>query len=236
MAVDITIDEKLLEEKPSIIVQEVKGNLISAAIDTRADAGRSKTPGNAKNIDEFTDLVMNVIENSEATENTSEDNKIIFSRDYTPEYIDKEAVTFKITTREPGRMDQGAPLEGKVKNLRPLFREEAEDPDNPGYKILVFGYWYDNVVEFTCWARTHKVVDQRAIWFENLMQSYLWFFRYSGVNRVLYLGRGSEIAKDIEGNTIFGRSLRFFVRTEEITKVHEKAIERISLNYGIITN
>lgn len=230
MSIEVTIDPSLLDKPPSFIANQVFSTIRSQAIVVDGDS--SKTPGNAKNIDEVTDLVQAVIENEEAVRGTPDDRKVIFGREMLPEYFRNEVITYAIEKREPGKFDQGRPFEGKVKNLRPILREEVEDPDNPGYRLLVLGYWYDNLVRFTCWGRTHKVVDARALWFEKIMSSYMWFFRYEGVGRFLYWGRGEEITLDLpEHGKVYGRQLDFYVKTEEITQLSQKTLEQLVLTY-----
>ena len=222
------IDPTLLQENPRLVVNQITSTLISASTDVR-----SKTVGDSKDINGFYELVEEAMKHSEEVGGASEESKINFTRDYSLFGFTNEIVTYKLLKREPGDFSQGPPFGGSVKNYRPVLREEIEDQDNPSYKKLVFGYWHDNLVEFTCFARTNKEADDRALWIEKLMNNYLWFFRYSGVNRVLYFGRGSETSEKFDGYTIYGRSIKYFVRTEDIVVVSEKEIEQIALNYSV---
>ena len=232
MAIELlpNLPEGLEDQPPRVIAQHIAGG-----IQTTAGQPLSKTPGTAKDISEFYDLVKQAITHSENESNASAERKVDFTRDYSlgPGGMKNEIITYKLKRRQPGDFSQGDPFGGTVKNLKPIFRESINDEDNPTYKKLIFGYWYDNEVEFTCYGRTNKEADQRALWFEKLMNNYLWFFRYSGVNRVLYLGRGEETSEKFDGYTMFGRSIKFFVRTEVISVVSEKPIERIVLNLSI---
>ena len=110
--------------------------------------------------------------------------------------MDLETISIRLVRREPGRFSEGRPYEGDVRNLRPILRQVYDDPENPGYKRAEMGYWYDNTVRFTCWARTNKEADARALWFEALMEDYKWFYRLRGVNRVLFHGRGTFCGAD----------------------------------------
>lgn len=219
----------LLEEEPRVVVSHIAGEIQSKANTIPA----SRTPGNTKNISEFYELVRQAITHSEAEANVSDERKVDFTRDFSFKEMKNEILTYELARREPGDFSQGDPFGGSVKNLKPVYRETVDDEDNPTYKKLIFGYWYDNEVEFTCYGRTNKEADERALWFENLMNNYLWFFRYSGVSRVLYLGRGEETSEEFDGFKVFGRSIRFFVKTEEISVVSEKSIERILLNVSL---
>lgn len=224
------LPEGLEDQTPRVIANHIAGG-----IQTAAGQPASRTIGTAKDISEFYTLVKQAITHSENADNVSAERKVDFSRDYTldPDGMKNEIITYKLERRQPGDFSQGDPFGGSVKNLKPIFRESVDDKDNPTYKKLIFGYWYDNEVEFICYGRTNKEADERALWFEKLMNNYSWFFRYSGINRVLYLGRGEETSEKFDGYTMSGRSIRYFVKTEEISVVSEKAIEQIVLNLSI---
>lgn len=225
------LNPALLEEEPRFIVNKIVSGIVSSSINVR---GASRTPGASKNISEFYSLVKEAIDHVENVGDVSDEMKVDFTRDYDLNEMQKEIITYSLKKRQPGDFSQNEPFgPSPVKNYKPIFREEVEDEDNPGYKKLIFGYWYDNMVEFTCYGRTNKEADDRALWFENFMANYLWFFRYSGVNRVLYLGRGEETSEESDGYTMFGRSIKFFVRTEEISVVSEKAIEQVVVNFRL---
>lgn len=223
------IDPNLLDAEPSVIVNHVTGIIkgTSIQLDTK------QTPGEAKDINSFYDLAAEAIRHSEKAGQSSEENKVYFGKDFSFKSEKREVITYELIKRRPGDFSQGDPFGGSVKNLKPVLREEIDDEDNPGYKKLVFGYFYDNLVRFTCYGRTHKEVDDRAIWLEKVMNNYLWFFRYSGLNRVLYMGRGSEIEKEYDGFTIHGRQVDYFVKTEEITIVSEKEIEQLVIEVNV---
>jgi hypothetical protein len=131
---------------------------------------------------------------------------------------------------------QGRPMEKKVQNLRPIVREILDDPDNPGYRKAILGYFYDNILRITCWARTNKAANARALWLEDVMEEYTWFFVYSGVNRILYQGRGPERYKDVANNRIYGRSVDYFVRTEKLRTISQKTLEEIVINLAVATD
>jgi hypothetical protein len=141
--------------------------------------------------------------------------------------LELEVVSLSLERREPGAFSQGAPFEGKVKNRTPLFREEIDDPDNPGYKLAILGYWYDNVLRMTCWARTNKAASDRALWVENVMVEYGWYFTSSGVSRLIYWGRGPEVTREFDGHKVYGRSIDYYVKTEKLRAVSQKKLEQI---------
>ncbi len=189
---------------------------------------RSKSPGTTKNYFEFCELVEKAVRDYERKTKTV--TPVTFSWEKPDITESTERITISLVKREPGTVSQGAPLEGGTRNLKPIFREAMPDPDAPGYKKLILGKWYDNVIKFTCWSQTNKEAMMRAFWFEDLMDKYSWFFVQSGVSRVIFMGQEEDKTIDNQGKKLYGRSLLFFVRTEELVTYSEKEIEEIHLN------
>lgn len=140
-----------------------------------------------------------------------------------PHYI----VSASCIKRMPGAFSQGAPFEGKVHNLSPRLREEIDDPDNPGYRVGIYGYWYDNLIRLTCWAKCNRGAERCVEEVEKLMEEYRWWFKTEGIDRVIFNGRDKDITKVVDNNKWHGRPLDYFVRTEKIGMISEKAIEEI---------
>lgn len=195
---------------------------------------KSKSIGGAKSLNEFYSLVKTAIDNFESRANVAGIiNKLIFTEEEPDVRSQTETIVFSLQKREPGAFSQGAPLEGKVKNMRPLLREEKDDPDNAGYRLATIGYFHDNIVRFTCWARTNKVANARALWFEGMMEEYSWWFKTQGVDRVLFMGREKDQVLFHDQNKWYGRPLDYFVRTETLRVYSEKTLEEILINVGI---
>lgn len=194
-----------------------------------------QTPGQVKNIIQVMDLIKVAIEDYENRSDLIEDAKVIVTYEMPDEELDKllierkakAIISIALTRREPGSYSQGAPFEGRVKNLRPILRQEVEDTENPGYRRAILGYFFDNVITLTVWARTNKTANSVALWLESLMDEYTWFFRYSGTNRILYWGRPSEKIIDVDNNRYYGRPIDYFVRTERLTSLSQKELESL---------
>lgn len=221
------IDSGLLDDNVRITVQEVFQIVKGDAPSREELLQRSKTLGQAKSLLDFYDLVRQAIENYESRKGVLEENKIIYTEEDPKIDVRTETITYGLVSRKPGAFQRGAPGEANIRNLRPRLREEKEDPTNPGYRFAITGYWYDNVVRFTCWATTNKAANARAEWFEDLMEEYAWFFTMQGVNRVIFNGRGTDIVTNVGGQDWYGRPIDYFVRTEKLRVFSEKTIEEI---------
>jgi len=202
---------------------------------------KDKTPFPSKDILEIMGLIKTVVEEYEEKKHLVEDARVLVTyenpdqrlEDLTQERSPKGILSISIRRRQPGAFGGGAPFEQKVKNRRPILREEIDDPENPGYRKATLGYFYDNVMRITCWARTNKVANELGLWFEGLMEDYLWWFRYSGVNRILFQDRGPDMVEDIKGIRLYGRPIDYFVRTERLTVVSQKKLEQILIRCQI---
>lgn len=223
-----------------ILVDDLKENDIRVKVEQIFDINfqqdlnpRSTTPGNSKSLLEFYDLVRQAINDYETRAGTLTVNKVIFTEEEPDADSDTETITFSLIARNPGSFSQGTTGEGRIKNRRPIQRDVGEDLENPGYKYVTNGFWYDNIVRFTMWARTNKVANVRAEWFEDFMENYIWWFRLQGVNRVLFEQRNADILTVVDNNKWYGRPIDFFVRTEKLRTFSEKKIEEILIKLAV---
>jgi hypothetical protein len=69
-----------------------------------------------------------------------------------------------------------------------------------------------------------------------MMEEYTWYFRYSGVNRIFYQGRGREIVREFHNNKIYGRPIDYFVRTEKLRVMSQKTMEEILIHLAMSPN
>lgn len=222
------IPEELLQDPTRIEVRKVTLGLIEQA--TGSGNARSVKPGQAKNYFEFCELVKETIDDYQRRTQVPGNRKVQLSWERPNNTAESELITICLKSRTPGVFDRGAPKEGSIKNWRPILREKVEDLENPGYLKAVFGKWFDNIIGFTVWAQTNKEAIERAFWFESLMEEYAWYFAASGVGRVLFMEQAEDEFVDNDGQKLYGRELRFFVRTEKITEMSEKTLENMYVN------
>jgi hypothetical protein len=227
------VDDTLAEDNRRIIVS----NIYQASFvrDQSHNQRRLRTPKEAKwSLTDVYTKIRQAIENYELRQNTSTENRITFTEDESDRKNKTEIISVKCIRRDPGLFSQGSPYDAgspaAVKNMTPRLREEINDPEHKGYNIAILGKWFDNVIRLTCWARTNKRVNYRADWLETLMEEYMWWFKAEGIDRLLFVGRKTDIVEGKESdNRWYGRPLDYFVRTEKISMQSEKQIEEILL-------
>lgn len=234
-------DGIIVNENPATFASQVFNNTVNSLKNNRSaslaklgiSADRLKSPGDAKNINESLEIIEKAIRNYELRYGTNSDAVIDFVYEDPDVLKQLETISVSIERVEPASFSKGAPFQGSVRNLVPMLREVVDDPDNTGYKIAILGYWYDNIVQLTCWSRTNKAANSRAIWLENIMNEYRWYFQYSGISQIVYQGRGTQLVKNINNNKIYGRPINYYIRTESLVRYSQKELEQIYINLVI---
>lgn len=225
------LNDDLKEVTPGITVQQayefVRGEEASSSY------GRANSFNSSKSLLEFYDLVKQAVENYEERAGVPTVNRITFTEEEPDENSKTESVVFSLMERLPGQFAQGSPMSRNHVNFRPRIRDEYDDVENPGYRCVANGYYYDNIVRFTAWARTNKAANSRAEWFEDLMEEYSWWFKLQGVDRVLFWGRSSDIVTVVSENKWYGRPIDYFIRTEKVRLFYEKALEEIMIKLTV---
>lgn len=226
---DILTEDLTKEQKNIKVISETQFKIIV----NKAVKPPTVSPEPAKNIIEVMDLIDQAFKDYEKRAHTEPDGQIKVLYDSPDRDAQLEAVSISVNKREPGMFGKGAPFENRTKQLRPLLREVVDDEEHPGYKRAVLGYWYDNVLRLTAWARTNKAANDRALWVESVMEEYSWFFGYMGVQRLIYQGRAAELKKEINQNKIYGRPIDYFVRTEKLRSVSQKELEEVCVRLAL---
>lgn len=188
---------------------------------------KSRTPKPAKSLIEVYGLVKDVIDHYDNRASVPLKNRVIFTEEEPDAAATGEIISFSVIQRLPGAFGGGAPGEAKTKNMKAIYRDSFDDPENPGYRLAVYGYWHDNIIRFTCWAKTNKAANARVEWLENVLDEYMWFFKAEGVDRFLFQERQTDITVNIKGNKWYGRPLDYFIRTETLKTFSEKKMEEI---------
>jgi hypothetical protein len=221
---DDLLDDELTQDNIRVVVERIFDKEVGA---DRPRTEKDRTPKEAKPLVGVYDLIRQAIVNFEKRAGMPDANKVLFTEEEPDASALTEVITFSLVSRVPGSFGQGAPFESRTHNLRPMLREEVDDPENPGYRVATLGYWHDNIIRLTCWAQTNKAANARAEWLEKLLEEYAWFFKAEGVDRFLFHERNADIIEEISNNRWYGRPLDYFVRTETLRTVSEKTIEEI---------
>jgi len=225
-------DTELIE----IWVNDYLEELANHAI-VEAGNPKSRSPRPAIDINQFYEIVGQAITTQQRLEGV--EKNLIYSS-ATPENDDniaEERIVYSLVERKPGLFEQKSTGSvgddsGRRQRMK-MFREGIRDPDNPGMAIYTYGQWFDNIVEFKIFARTNDVADSRALWFEDMMDLWHWYFRASGISQFKYLGRLSDEFLSPDNRKVVCRPLRYYVRTEKVTVVRENMLRSLVVQSSV---
>lgn len=218
-----------------LTVEQAREYILQSLQQQAASAQQASTgPKPAADLPKFYQLLSQAVVSQQAKD--GDVRKLVLTEEYPPVSYQSEVITLALRRREPATFSQEQPFSAGKRNYKPILRESFLDPKEPGYIVLVFGLLFDNLVELTCWALTNKEANARAMWLEEVMLSYTWFFRYNGVNQILYFGRDQDTYLEKENQQIFGRPLLYYLRTEKLYTVREKTIDDLIVSLRMATS
>ena len=163
----------------------------------------------------------------------TQDNIVNFVSDYPSEHKDRpinewvDTVTFRIKRKEPGTIGKH-PFDPPTE-IKPRVREYRVDPDNIDCHVQVLGQWYDNLIQFDCWAKTNNRADKLIEWFEDFMYKYTWVWKKNGVNEILYWMRMQDEEVRKWRNDLASRTVLYYFKTEKIVTIKEHDFKQIDL-------
>lgn len=135
-------------------------------------------------------------------------------------------ITWSLNRVEPGGMNKAF---SSKKEYKPRVREVVKDPLVKGYSVTILGQYMDNIVEFSSWSNDHKTSEKLINWFYKFMNMYAPYIRQCGVNQLYFLQRESDSISNRWRQTFFGRTLQYYVRTEELEANYERNLTDINI-------
>lgn len=166
-------------------------------------------------LDRFYNLAAELIDHAQEKSGLGELDRIILTEEYPPERFDKtnnEIICFRLLKREPANMNTKA--SGRP-HRKSTYYYDYNSPEAPNRNILVESRPVDHRIEFTCWAKTNKECNKRALWLEKLFINHSWVFETQGIERFHWIDRGPDTYMMSGGQRLFYRPLNFFVRFRE---------------------
>lgn len=185
-------------------------------------------------LDIFFDICQKLILDAQDREGIQEKFKVKLVEEYPPEDMasyGNEVITFKVVERKPGMMNTkgtGRP------HRKATYSHQEIRPDLPNKVITVESRPVDHVVELNCWATSNKLANSRAIWLEKLLINSAFAFEVKGAERFYFKDRLSDNYMAINGQRVFSRPLRFFLRFREFDAKADTMIRNIMIDIGIL--
>ena len=140
----------------------------------------------------------------------------------------KNTLTYMITREEPGSVGGDKQPFGDRREVTPRLREVIKQ-QNGVKSDIIYGQWFDTLVQFDLWTLTNFEAENLAVWFKRFMQNYRDFFKHMGLSEILFWWRGVDRAVDSIKNNLHRRTLVYFLRTEEISKESDYNLKEIKI-------
>lgn len=195
----------------------------------------------SSNIIDFFPLVQNAVKTREEQDfqdyNIPDDKKtrLLLFEDEPPEYIDTEAITWKLKARVPGRFDQGPAGQGRIKEVVGHTRSIIKHPEHPSESLVTMGKFYGNWIQFNIYARDKKTALKRLLWFERVMDSFYWYFRLYGF-RVIEEGCGDRETETIKDLKLTKYPLTYFIRSDDTYHITTQELKHVLVTTNVSTS
>ena len=187
-------------------------------------------------LDIFFSVAKKLIEDAQLREGTNPEDRITLVEEYPPENMDtygNEVIAFKVVERKPGMMNTkgtGRP------HRKATYSHQEIRPDLPNKVITVESRPVDHVIEFNCYARTNKLANKRAIWLEKLFINSAFVFEVKGAERFYWKERLADNYMSVNGQRIFSRPIRFFLRFREFDAKATTMMRKMLITIGILND
>ena len=144
-----------------------------------------------------------------------------------------DTISYMITREEPGSRGGDKQPFGSTRELNPRVREtKIVDKDTSS---VVYGQWFDTLVQFDLWTLTNFEAEALALWFKRFMTIHRDFFKHMGLSEIHFWWRGRDAVSSALKNNLHLRSLVYFVRTEEISYESEYNLKEVQVKLESIS-
>lgn len=184
----------------------------------------------------FLNIASELVISAQESEGINEESIVRVVEEYPPESISKygnEVITFRVIERKPGMMNKkgtGRP------HRKATYSHQEVRPDLANKVITVESRPLDHIIEFNCWGTSNKLVNQRALWLEKLFINSAFVFEVKGAERFFFKERLADNYLTVNGQRIFSRPLRFFLRYREFDAKAVSIIKQILIDAKILPN
>lgn len=176
------------------------------------DGNQAPQNGDVLMLDESSDKIVDFhvgYPNSESTRQYFTDEQL--SDNASDPWVD--TITYRVLRTEPAGTRNL--FEGR-REFRPRVVEtkyESLQGRNVEYRTQSF----DSEIQFDCWAQTNERAESLASWFRYFMNMYTPIFMENGVIQIVFLEKMEDIHVTRWRDDIIARSVRFGIRTQEVT-------------------
>lgn len=139
-----------------------------------------------------------------------------------------DTITYMVTRQEPGSVGGSKqPFSGMNRELTPRLREAVKVSDTKSR--LVYGQWFDTLVQFDLWSLTTWEVEPLTTWFQRFMTTHRDFFKEMGLSEIYFWWRGQDKVSTGLRNKLHFRTLVYYIRVEEISYEEDYNLKQLKV-------
>lgn len=185
-------------------------------------------------IDRFGEILALVVDHDQTLDGIPSENRMEVRSCYSDIRYERDTLTWSVCSRKPGSVSQGPINDNGTREYGARLRQSYEDPINPGAFIAEYGKRMDNVLELTVTSTDEATANRLALKVEDLLDENMWVFSLHGFNRLTFFERVKDEHMEVGGNPVYKRCLKYYVRTEKVTKRREFALRKLLLELRIV--
>ena len=181
----------------------------------------------------FFENVADIISDAQDRAGLSSSKFIELTEEYPPDsfgHDEDERICFRVLSRHPAKMDRKAT--GRPQRGFTHYYECVQGRD-PNKVLVIESRPVGHKIEFTCWAKSNKLANARALWLETLLTNHSWANKIKGAERFHWEGRGADGYMTSGGQKLFYRPLNFFLRFREFAVRAAPIIRNFEIKYGL---
>jgi len=187
----------------------------------------------AMSLPRFFNIASNLITDAQVRSGVDASKRVRLIEEYPPEPFDNygnETIAYRVLKREPGKMNTKGTGRPQRKST---YYYDLVSALNPSKVVVVESRPVDHSIEFTCWGKSNKLANSRALWLEKLFINHSWAFEVQGVERFFWRDRGPDTYMTSGGQRLFYRPVNFFVRFREFEVKLHPMLKTIEFELGL---
>jgi len=236
-----TVPEELLDEREVYQVSIVEGDAVTHKYEVATklenpwefDAERFLPNTTPMSLPRFFEIASNIISDAQDRDGANADKKVSLIEEYPPDRISDfgdEVICYRLLKREPANMNAKGTGRPQRKSVHSY---DARSSTYPNKAVIVESRPIDHIIEFSCWAKSNKLANSRALWLEKLFVNHAWAFEVQGVERFFWKNRGPDTYMTSGGQRLLYRPINFFVRFREFELKATPLLRTIEFNAGV---
>ncbi len=141
------------------------------------------------------------------------DNKLTIQRPN--EYVESEnpSIVYKVLDGKPGAAGVGPVNQPIRRMVTPILIGKYNDPKDDTSEVYIYGQRFDYNINLSIYGKTAHEADILKEWLMDIIKTYLWYVRYSGVLDFVFVqDNGDELESGRHKRTI-----QYAISIEKIT-------------------